>query len=76
MEGEEMKLKQIINFEQVELMKVTGDTTVFARFTSGEGVIYEFRNQTDVDDMTRAFIDWCDGGSHRKAYTILKEREK
>ena len=63
-----MKLKQIINFEQVELMKVTGDTTVFVRFASGEGTIYEFRNQTEVDDITEAFIDWCNGGSHRKAY--------
>ena len=71
-----MKLKQIINFEQVELMKVTGDTTVFVRFTSGEGVIYEFQNWKNVEDMTAAFIRWGCGVNYSKVYVIDKEMMK
>ena len=67
------QLRQVINLEHVESMKVTSDTTVYVRFTSGAGEVFEFKNAEKVDDMMRAFIDWCNGSNHRKAYTILKE---
>ena len=67
------QLRQVINLEHVESMKVTSDTTVYVRFVSDESTVFEFQNAEKVDDMMRAFIDWCNGGSHRKAYTILKE---
>ncbi len=68
-----MTSQNIINFEHVEVIKKTSDTTVYVRFTSGAGEVFEFQNAEKVDDMMRAFIDWCNGGSHRKVYTILKE---
>jgi len=68
-----MTAQYIINFEHVELMKITSDTTIYVRFASGAGEVIEFKDAEKVDDMMRAFIDWCNGGSHRKVYTILKE---
>jgi hypothetical protein len=68
-----MTSQYIINFEHVELMKVTSDTTIYVRFASGSGEVIEFKNADDVKFMSGAFIAWCDGESPYRAYIIGKE---
>ena len=53
-----MTSQYIINFEHVELMKVTSDTTIYVRFASGTGEVIEFKNAEQVNDMTKAFFAW------------------
>ena len=67
-----MSVQQIINWEHVECLKVTSDTAVYVRFTSGTGEVFEFKNAEQVNDIARAFFDWAKYGSH-KLYLIDKE---
>lgn len=67
-----MTAQYIINFEHVELMKVTSDTTIYVRFASGAGEVIEFKNADKLNDMTKAFLDWGKYGGH-KLYFIDKE---
>jgi hypothetical protein len=67
-----MTAQYIINFEHVELMKVTSDTTIYVRFTSGVGEVIEFKNMDKLNDIVKAFFDWGQYGSH-KLYLIDKE---
>ena len=67
-----MTAQYIINFEHVELMKITSDTTIYIRFVSGESTVREFKNSEQVNDIARAFFDWAKYGSH-KLYLIDKE---
>jgi hypothetical protein len=68
-----MTVQQIINWEHVEVLKITSDTTVYVRFVSGESTVFEFKNSDDVKFMAGAFIDWCDGESPYRAYIVGKE---
>lgn len=70
----ERQLLQIINWEHVESLKVTSDTTVYVRFTSGEGTIYEFQNPEKIEDMMMAYVAWC-STSNCKAYVIYQEQK-
>ncbi len=67
-----MTAQYIINFEHVELMKITSDTTIYVRFASGAGEVIEFKDAEKVDDIVKAFFDWGQYGSH-KLYLIDKE---
>ena len=68
------QLRQVINWEHVESMKVTSDTTVYVRFTSGESVLFEFQNSEKLEDMLTAYIAWCNGIYKRKAFVIYQEQ--
>ena len=67
-----MTAQYIINWEHVELMKITSDTTVYVRFASGESTVREFKNSEQVNDIVKSFFDWGQYGSH-KLYLIDKE---
>jgi uncharacterized protein YlzI (FlbEa/FlbD family) len=67
-----MTSQNIINFEHVECMKITSDTTIYVRFTSGVGEVIEFKNSEQVNDIVKSFFDWAKYGSH-KLYLIDKE---
>lgn len=71
----ECQLRQIINWEHVESLKVTSDTTVFVRFTSGEGTIIEFQNSEKIEDMMTAYVAWCRGVYKNKAFVIYQEQK-
>jgi hypothetical protein len=65
-----MTVQQIINFEHVECLKITSDTTVYVRFVSGTGEVFEFKDAEKLNDMTKAFLDWgYDSGTY-KVYFI------
>ena len=62
-----MTSQNIINFEHVECMKITSDTTIYVRFTSGVGEVIEFKNADKLNDIVKAFFDWgYDGRDWRR----------
>lgn len=69
------QLRQVINLEHVESMKVTSDTTVYVRFTSGESTLFEFQNSEKLEDMLTAYIAWCNGIYKRKSFTVYQEEK-
>ena len=68
-----MTSQNIINFEHVECMKITSDTTIYVRFTSGVGEVIEFKNADKLNDIVKAFFDWGYDGRPSKVYFIDKE---
>ena len=67
-----MTSQNIVNFEHVECMKITSDTTIYVRFASGAGEVIEFRDAEKLNDMTKAFLDWGYDGRPSKVYFIDK----
>lgn len=66
-----MTAQYIINFEHVELMKVTSDTTIYVRFTSGVGEVIEFKNMDKLNDIVKAFLAWSYDRSPSNAGTLI-----
>lgn len=54
-----MRMRMVINFEHVECMKLTSETTVYVRFASGTAQTFEFNEPVMGTSMTLAFENWC-----------------
>jgi len=59
-----MNVRVVINFEHVECMKLTSETTVYVRFASGTAQTFEFNEPVMATSMTLAFENWCE--DHRR----------
>ena len=55
-----MNTIEVINFQHVERLKLTGDTTVFVGFVSGASRTFEFSDTARAESMVLAFENWCD----------------
>jgi len=60
-----MNTIEVINFELVECLKLTSETTVYVRFASGTAQTLEFSDPARAESMLLAFENWCD---KRKMY--------
>jgi hypothetical protein len=54
-----MNTIEAINFQHVERLKLTGDTTVFVGFVSGASRTFEFSDSARAASMVLAFENWC-----------------
>ncbi len=66
-----MTSQNIVNFEHVECMKITSDTTIYVRFASGAGEVIEFKDAEKVDDIVKAFFAWSYDRSPSNAGTLI-----
>jgi len=55
-----MSTTVVINFQHVECMKLTSETTVYVQFASGTTQIFEFTEPTLPSKMIVSFENWCD----------------
>lgn len=54
-----MSTTVVINFQHVECMKLTSETTVYVQFASRTAQVFEFTEPTLPASMILAFENWC-----------------
>ena len=60
----------VINFQHVECLKLTGETTVYVQFASGMAQTFEFTEPTSPASMILAFDNWCDQRIRYGGYVV------
>ena len=65
-----MNTIEAINFQHVERLKLTGDTTVFVGFVSGASRTFEFSDSARAASMVLAFENWCDTRHRYGGYVV------
>ena len=68
--GAGMSTTVVINFQHVERMKLTNETTVYVQFASGTTRIFEFIEPTLPAKIIVAFENWLDQRHQYGGYVV------